>query len=72
MTEFELAEALGRQLISEVETYLKEGRKLLRKADKMLGPDDRFRLKLEKIVSITEQSVREMRKYVKEKKSLLY
>ncbi len=61
-----------RQLISEVETYLKEGKKLLRKADKMLGPDDRFRLKLEKIVSITEQSVREMRKYVKEKKSLLY
>ena len=61
-----------RQLLTDIETYLKEGRNLLRKADKMLGPEDRFRLKLEKIVSYADQNVREMRKYVKEKKSLLY
>ena len=61
-----------RQLITEVETHLKQGKKLLRKADKMLEPDDRFRLKLEKIVSFAEQNIKDMRKYVKEKKSLLY
>lgn len=61
-----------RQLISEVEAHLKQGKKLLRKADKMLEPDDQFRLKLEKIISFAEQNVRDMRKFVKEKKSLLY
>ncbi len=61
-----------RQLITEVETHLQEGKKLLRKADKMLEPDDRFRLKLEKIVGFAEQNVRDMRKFVKEKKSLIY
>ena len=61
-----------RELIKDVDNYLEEGKNLLMKADKMLGPDDRFRVKLERIINFTERNVGEMRKFVKEKKTLLY
>ena len=61
-----------RALIKEIEQYSADGRKLLKKADKILGQNDRFRAKLEQIVNYTEQNVSELRKFVKEKKTLLY
>lgn len=61
-----------RALIKDVEQYLSDGKKLLKKADKTFGRDDRFRLKLERIVTYTEVNVAELRKFVKEKKTLLY
>jgi hypothetical protein len=61
-----------RVLIKDVEQYLSDGKKLLKKADKIFGRDDRFRLKLERIVTYTEVNVAELRKFVKEKKTLLY
>ena len=61
-----------RALIKEIEQYSADGRKLLKKADKILDQDDRFRAKLEQIVNYTEQNVSELRKFVKEKKTLLY
>jgi hypothetical protein len=61
-----------RQLIKEVDHYLEEGEKLLKKADSLLGQDDRFRVKLEKIVRYTERNVEELRKFVKEKRTLMY
>jgi hypothetical protein len=59
-------------LIKEVDHYLEEGEKLLKKADSLLGQDDRFRVKLEKIVRYTECNVEELRKFVKEKRTLMY
>ena len=61
-----------RQLIKDVDQYLEEGKKLLEDADRMLGPDDRFRVKLEKIIHYTERNVLELRKFVKEKQTLAY
>ncbi|MBT8334228.1 MAG: hypothetical protein HKP41_06125 [Desulfobacterales bacterium] len=61
-----------RMLIKDAEHYLADGKKLLEQADKMLGRRDRFRAKLEKIVNYTERNVTEMRKFVKEKKTLMY
>ena len=61
-----------RQLIKEVDHYLEEGEKLLKKAESLLGQDDRFRVKLEKIVRYTERNVEELRKFVKEKRTLMY
>jgi hypothetical protein len=61
-----------RVLLKDAEHYLANGKKLLQQADKMLGHKDRFRAKLEKIVNYTERNVTEMRKFVKEKKTLMY
>ncbi len=61
-----------RQLIKEVNCYLEEGKNLLEKADRMLGADDRFRVQLEKIINYTDRNVGELRKFVKEKKTLMY
>jgi hypothetical protein len=61
-----------RLLIKDVHRYLEDGKKLLKKADSMLGPDDRFRVKLEQIVDYTERNVDELSRFVKEKKTLIY
>lgn len=61
-----------RLLIKEVNQFLENGKTLLEKADSLLGTDDRFRVKLEKIVSYTERNIAELREYVKEKQTLLY
>ena len=61
-----------RQLIKDVEHYLEEGKNLLEKADSMLGQDDRFRVQFEKIINYTERNVSELRKFVKEKQTLVY
>ncbi len=61
-----------RRLLKEVERYLADGNELLKKADTMLGRDDRFRLKLERIVSHTERNVSELRRFVKRKETLSY
>ena len=61
-----------RRLIKDVEDYLVQGKKMLDQADKLLGRDDSFRVKLEKIVNHTERNVEDLRKFVKEKKTLLY
>ena len=61
-----------RELIKDVDHYLELGKNLLIKADDMLGPDDRFRVELERIIDFTERNVDGMRKFVKEKKTLLY
>ena len=61
-----------RQLIKDVDRYFDEGIKLLDKADSMLEKDDRFRVKLENIINYTERNVHELRKFVKERKTLLY
>ena len=59
-------------LLKEVERYLADGAELLKKADEMLGKDDRFRVKLEKIVHQTERNVAEMRRFVKKKETFSY
>ena len=61
-----------RLLIKEVNQFLADGKSLLDKADSLLGADDRFRVKLEKIVNYTERNIKELRQYVKEKQTLLY
>ncbi len=61
-----------RMLIVEVDRYLKRGRTLLDKADEMLSPDDKFRIKLEKIIKYSERTIEDMKKYIKEKESLMY
>lgn len=61
-----------RLLIKEVNQFLEKGKTLLDKADTLLGADDRFRVKLEKIVKYTERNIKELREYVKEKKTLMY
>jgi uncharacterized protein (UPF0147 family) len=61
-----------RQLIKDVEQYLSKGKTLLKKAESILEPNDRFRSKLEDIVTYTERNVKELRNFVKEKKSLKY
>lgn len=61
-----------RLLLQEVEAYLEQGKRLLAQADTLLSRDDSFRVKLEKIVSFTDQNVQDLRKFVKEKKALLY
>ena len=63
---------LRRQLIKEVDLYLADGKKLLKKADAMLGSDDQFRARFERIVNYSERNIRELRRLVKEKKSLMY
>jgi hypothetical protein len=61
-----------RLLIKEVNQFLENGKSLLEKADSLLGTDDRFRVKLEKIVNYNERNIKELREYVKEKQTLLY
>lgn len=61
-----------RLLIKEVNQFLENGKTLLEKADTLLGTDDRFRVKLEKIVNYTERNIEELREYVKEKQTLMY
>jgi hypothetical protein len=61
-----------RLLIKEVNQFLENGKTLLSKADSMLGDDDRFRVKLERIVNYTERNIKELREYVKEKQTLIY
>ncbi len=61
-----------RRLMREVNQFLDDGRALLSKAENMLGDDDRFRLKLEKIVNYTERNIKELREYVKDKRTLIY
>ena len=61
-----------RLLIREVNQFLENGKTLLEKADALLGTDDRFRVKLEKIVNYTERNIKELREYVKEKQTLMY
>jgi uncharacterized protein (UPF0147 family) len=56
-----------RLLIKEVNQFLENGKSLLEQADSLLGADDRFREKLEKIVNYTERNINELRKHVKEK-----
>lgn len=63
---------LRRKLIKDVDQFLESGRELLEKADHMLGPDDRFRVKLENIVHYTEQNIKKLREFVKEKQTLMY
>ena len=59
-----------RQLIKDVEQYLSRGKTLLKKAESILEPNDRFRSKLEEIVTYTERNVKELKNFFKEKKSL--
>ena len=61
-----------RLLITEANQFLENGKALLEKADALLGADDRFRVKLEKIVNYTERNIEELREYVKEKQTLMY
>jgi uncharacterized protein YoxC len=61
-----------RKLIKDVDHYLDEGMKLLDKAADMLEKDDRFRVKLENMIKYTERNVDELRKFVKERKTLMY
>ncbi len=61
-----------RKLIKEVEQHLAEAVGLLQKADELLGEEDRFRIKLEKIVNHTERNVAELRRFVKKKETLSY
>lgn len=61
-----------RMLIKDVEHYLLDGKKLLEKAAVTLGDEDRFLTKLQSIVDYTEENVTELRKFVKEKKTLTY
>ena len=61
-----------RRLLQEVEDYLVQGKKLLDQAGKMLGREDSFRGKLEKIVDHTERNIEDLRKFVKEKNTLQY
>ena len=61
-----------RDLIQEVEHYVSQGKKLLIKADEMLGKNDRFRTHLEKIIIHCERNYQDMKKFVKDKKTLLY
>ena len=61
-----------RKLIKDVDHYLDEGMKLLDKAADMLEKDDRFRVKLENMIKYTERNVNELRKFVKERKTLMY
>ena len=61
-----------RRLLREVNQFLEDGKALLSKAETMLGDDDRFRLKLEKIVNYTERNIKELREYVKERRTLIY
>lgn len=61
-----------RMLLMEVERHLMRSRTLLDKADKMLGPDDNVKMKLEKIVRYTERTVEDMKKSIKEKETLVY
>ena len=61
-----------RRLMKEVNRFLEDGKALLEKADTMLGADDRFRLKLEKIVNYTERNIKELREYVKDRHMLIY
>lgn len=60
------------RLLKDIERYLADGAGLLKKADEMLGRDDRFRIKLEKIVRHTERNVAEMRRFVKTKETFSY
>ncbi len=60
------------RLLKDVERHLDDGVELLKKADGWLGADDRFRVKLEKIVQHTERSVAEMRRFVKKKETFSY
>lgn len=61
-----------RQLLKDADQYLEKGRAIVQRAEEMLGPDDRFRVKLEEIVGDTERHMDQLRRLVKEKKSLLY
>jgi uncharacterized protein (UPF0147 family) len=61
-----------RLLIKEVNQFLENGKSLLEQADSLLGADDRFREKLEKIVNYTERNINELREHVKEKQELFY
>ena len=61
-----------RHLIKDIDLYLAKGRTILKKADSMLGPDDQFRINFEKIVRYTERTIKELKRSVKEKKSLMY
>ncbi len=61
-----------RMLIMEVERHLSRSRALLAKADKMLGADDSFKRKLERIVTFSERTVEDMKKSIKEKETLIY
>jgi len=60
------------RLLKDVERHLDDGVELLKRADGWLGADDRFRVKLEKIVQHTERSVAEMRRFVKKKETFSY
>ena len=61
-----------RQLIKDIDRLLAEGKKVLKKANGMLGPDDRFRIKLETMINHAERNIKELKKSVREQKSLLY
>ncbi|MCG6931197.1 MAG: hypothetical protein LJE64_11640 [Desulfofustis sp.] len=61
-----------RQLIKDIDRLLAEGKKVLKKANGMLGPDDRFRIKLETMINQAERNIKELKKSVREQKSLLY
>lgn len=61
-----------RQLIKDIDRFLAEGKKVLKKANGMLGPDDRFRIKLETMINQTDRNIKELKKFVREQKSLLY
>ncbi|MEJ2057686.1 MAG: hypothetical protein P8X39_07600 [Desulfofustis sp.] len=60
------------RLLRDIERYLADGDDLLKKADEILGRDDRFRIKLEKIIRYTERNVAEMRRFVKTKENFSY
>jgi len=60
------------RLLKDVERYLADGAELLKKADEVLGKDDRFRIKLEKIVRHAGRNVEEMRRFVKKKETFSY
>ena len=61
-----------RLLIKDVDHFLEEGKKLLEKANTMLGAEDRFRVELENIVHTAERNLSELRKFVKDKQTLQY
>lgn len=64
--------AQRRLLIKDVDDFLDQGKKLLDKANRTLGAEDRFRVELENIVHTAERNLSELKKFVKDKQTLHY
>ena len=64
--------AQRRLLIKDVDDFLDQGKKLLDKANRTLGAEDRFRVELENIVHTAERNLSGLKKIVKDKQTLHY